>query len=194
MSFTTQTEGAIHSTKIPTGPTGKSGPPQKVDQFFRNFSGWTEPIHWVLDRNFHPEILVEWIAPIHNHLTWSQHIFEVKKSFVNKLNLLKRSSFLSRDILKDVYLKTILPSVSYALPIWGSFTNKDRFLALESLRCRAAKLINGLTRDMPSVEILKIAKWDSLHFMYKVKLATLAYKIFYDCTPPSIRLPPWGII
>ena len=52
-----------------------------------------------------------------------------------------------------------------------SVTNKDGFLALESLRCRAAKLINGLTRDMPSVEILKIAKWDSLHFMYKVKLA-----------------------
>ena len=37
--------GAIHSTKIQTGPTGKSGPPQKVDLFFRNFSGWTEPIH-----------------------------------------------------------------------------------------------------------------------------------------------------
>ena len=31
---------------------GKSGPPQKVDPFFRNFSGWTKPIHWVLDRNF----------------------------------------------------------------------------------------------------------------------------------------------
>ena len=45
-------KGAIHSTKIPTGPTGKSGPPQKVDQFFRNFFGWTEPIHWVLDRTF----------------------------------------------------------------------------------------------------------------------------------------------
>ena len=23
-----------------------------MGQFFRNFSGWTEPIHWVLDRNF----------------------------------------------------------------------------------------------------------------------------------------------
>ena len=43
---------SFHSTKIPTGPTGKIGPPQKVDPFFRNFSGWTEPIHWVLDRNF----------------------------------------------------------------------------------------------------------------------------------------------
>ena len=39
------TLGAIHSTKIQTGPTGKRGPPQKVDLFFRNFSGWTEPIH-----------------------------------------------------------------------------------------------------------------------------------------------------
>ena len=48
----THTFDAIHSTKIPTAPTGKSGPPQKMDQFFRNFSGWTEPIHWVSDRNF----------------------------------------------------------------------------------------------------------------------------------------------
>ena len=46
------TQGVIHSTKIPTGPTGKSGPHQKADPFFRIFSGWTEPIHWVLDRNF----------------------------------------------------------------------------------------------------------------------------------------------
>ena len=39
------TMGVIHSTKHQTGPTGQGGPPQKVDQFFRNFSGWTEPIH-----------------------------------------------------------------------------------------------------------------------------------------------------
>ena len=29
-----------------TVPTKKTGPPRKVDHFFRNFSGWTEPIHW----------------------------------------------------------------------------------------------------------------------------------------------------
>ena len=43
--------GAIHSTKIPTGATGKSGPPQKVDQYFRNSSGWNEPIHRVFGSN-----------------------------------------------------------------------------------------------------------------------------------------------
>ena len=39
--------------QIPTGPTAKSGPLQNVDPFFRNFSGWTKPIHWsVLHGNF----------------------------------------------------------------------------------------------------------------------------------------------
>ena len=52
--------------------------------------------------------------------------------------------------------------------------------------CPGIITLYGFTRDMPTVEILKIAKWDSLHFMYKVKLATLAYKIFYDCSPPSM--------
>ena len=42
--------GTVHFDR--TGPTEKSGPPRKVNHFFRNFSGWTEPIHSVLDRNF----------------------------------------------------------------------------------------------------------------------------------------------
>ena len=48
---------AIHSTKIQTGSTGKS---VQVDQSFRNSSGWTEPILWVLDRNF--SFQFEWIV------------------------------------------------------------------------------------------------------------------------------------
>ena len=47
--------GTIHATKIPTGPTGKSGRPQKVDQFFETFpvgpNGSTE--FWTkISRNF----------------------------------------------------------------------------------------------------------------------------------------------
>ena len=50
--------GAIHSTKIPTGPTGKSGPPQRWTSFFQTFPvGRNQSIEsWT-------KILVEWIAP-----------------------------------------------------------------------------------------------------------------------------------
>ena len=104
----------------------------------------------------------------------------------NKPRIFKRSRFLPCHMLLDLYFKIILPSVTYAWLIWGSFTNKDGFHALESLHCRAARLIYCFTRDMPSVDVLKEAKWDSLFSMYKVRLATLAYKFFNDCAPASM--------
>ena len=52
-----------------TGPTRKRGPPQKVDQFFRNFSGWTEPIHLVLNRNFR-KFWLNRSRPILHDKTW----------------------------------------------------------------------------------------------------------------------------
>ena len=42
--------GTVHFDRA--GPTEKSGPPREVGRYFRNFSGWTEPFHSVLDRNF----------------------------------------------------------------------------------------------------------------------------------------------
>ena len=61
--------GAIHSTNIQTGPTGKSGPPQNVDQLFRN---WTDPLSF--GPKF-PEILVEWIAPVRSH-SWHVKVLD----------------------------------------------------------------------------------------------------------------------
>ena len=42
--------GTVHFDR--TGPTEKCNPPREVGRYFRNFSGWTEPFHSVLDRNF----------------------------------------------------------------------------------------------------------------------------------------------
>ena len=52
-----------------------------------------------------------------------KHLTDVKKSFVNKLNLLKRGSFLSRDAQLDLYFQVILPSVLYGLVVWGGCFN-----------------------------------------------------------------------
>ena len=43
---------------------------------------------------------------IDNKLTWTKHILELKRGFVNKLNLIKRSRFLPRNSLLDLYFKT----------------------------------------------------------------------------------------
>ena len=68
--------------------------------------------------------------------------------------------------------KVILPSVTYALPIWWCGTNKNEFNSLESMHCMAARVIYNLPHDMPSEDVRKTANWDSLFDTYKVKIAT----------------------
>ena len=124
---------------------------------------------------------------IDNNLTWSKHISELKRGFVKKLNLIKRGRFSPRNSLLDLYLKVILSSVTYALPIWGCCTNKNEFNSLEPIHCRAARVIYNLLRDMPSEDVRKTANWDFLFDTYKVKIATLIYNIYNRITPPCLE-------
>ena len=69
---------------------------------------------------------IEWVkhtrllgVNIDERLSWSHLLTDVKKNFVNKLNFQKRSLFLSRNALLDLYFKIILPSVLYGLGCLG---------------------------------------------------------------------------
>ena len=58
--------------------------------------------------------------------------------------------------------------------------------SLESIRCRAARVIYNFPRDKPSEDVRKIANWDSLFVIYKVKIATLIYNICNRITPSCL--------
>ena len=83
--------------------------------------------------------------------------------------------------------KVILPSVTYAPPIWWCGTNKNEFNSLESMHCMAARVIYNLPHDMPSEDVRKTAKWDSLFDTYKVKIATLIRNIHNRITPSCLE-------
>ena len=69
-----------------------------------------EPINWV-NRSRLLGVTID------SRLDWAQHILDAKKSFVNKLNLLKASRFLPKDLLLALYFKVILPSITYSLVV-----------------------------------------------------------------------------
>ena len=66
---------------------------------------------------------IEWVPKsrllgmiIDEKLTWTPHMLELKKSFANKLGLLKKSRFLPRNVRQDLYFKIILPYSDYGDP------------------------------------------------------------------------------
>ena len=92
---------------------------------------------------------------VDDKLSWIPHMLELKKNFSNKLDLLKRSRFLPRKVLslEMSCFSVILPSVMYGIVLWGSCTNSDLVKSVNSLHCRAARIIFNLPRDMPSTEV-----------------------------------------
>ena len=128
---------------------------------------------------------IEWVkrtrlldVTIDERLSWSHHLPDVKKNFVNKLNLLERSSFLSRNALLDLYFKIILPSGLCGLVVWGGCPDADLLHWLEILHRRAARIIYNLPRDMPTEGVYRLSNWNTLTFCYKLRLIKLLHSVF----------------
>ena len=59
--------------------------------------------------------------------------------------------------------------------IWANGSNSELFKSMDKLHGRAAKLIYNLGNDTSYEDALKIAKWHSLAYIYKIKLMHNAY-------------------
>ena len=70
-----------------------------------------------------PVYLENSVSRVDQILTWTANLLDAKKSLAKKMDLLKRSHFLPRGILKNFYFKVILPAVKYGLVLWGSCCN-----------------------------------------------------------------------
>ena len=117
-----------------------------------------------------------------DRLTWPPHLSEVKNSLANKLILLRKSKsrFLPKSVLEQFYFSVILPSITYGLVIWVNGSNSEPFRSIDTLHGRAAKLIYNLGNDTSYEDALKIAKWHSLAYIYKIKLFKFMHNAYND--------------
>ena len=90
---------------------------------------------------------------------------------------------LPSHVLEEIYYKGIVPSITYCIAVWGS-CSPATFNALEQLHIKAAKLIYKLPSETPDDNVLQIAKWMPLSYMYKRRLASIMYQA-YNNTPCS---------
>ena len=73
-------------------------------------------------------------------LSWSEHVSQVRKTFVHKVKAMKRMKYQPVKTLQETYFKTIIPSLTYCILIWGNCSTA-LFSSLESTHSRAAGII-----------------------------------------------------
>ena len=80
---------------------------------------------------------------IDNHLRVDVQGKLVSKSFAAKVSQLKRMRFLPVKVQEEIYFKTIITAVAYALTVWGTYP-LPLFNDLEKIHVRAAKIIHQI--------------------------------------------------
>ena len=123
---------------------------------------------------------------VDHKFSWVPHTLELKRSFVNKLCLLKKLRFLPRKMLQDFYLRVISPSVNYGLILWGACCNSDILDSLERLHCRAARISFNLPKDMTPHDALERAEWFTIRFYYKLAIFKCMHKAYNRRLPSTL--------
>ena len=80
------------------------------------------------------------LGELYFRLSWSEHVSQVRKTFVHKVKAMKRMKYQPVKTLQETYFKTIIPSLTYCILIWGNCSTA-LFSSLESTHSRAAGII-----------------------------------------------------
>ena len=123
---------------------------------------------------------------IDNKLSWKPQVEAMCKKFSSKLKFLKRLKRLPSHVLEEIYYKGIISSVTYCIAIWGT-CSVPLFNDIEKLHIRAAQLIHRIPETTVDHEVLRIANWKPISYIYKCCLATIMHQVCYNNTPDLVK-------
>ena len=117
-------------------------------------------------------------------LNWKSQIDNVSSDLSSKLKKLRRIKSLPPSTLETIYFKGILPSALYGIAVWESCA-PETLQNLENAHIRAARLIHKIHPSISKSDVLQIANWKSVGYMYKRRVACLTYQALYDKELPA---------
>ena len=122
---------------------------------------------------------------IDNKLSWHSQVDTVKASFSKKIGALRRMSYLPKSTLEEIYFKTIIPSITYGISVWGNCSQSLRN-SLDHIHARAYRIINRLPSSQESSSCLLQCNWLPISYLYKRCILLKMHQIFAGAAPSQI--------
>jgi hypothetical protein len=117
---------------------------------------------------------------IDNKLSWNAQVDLVKASFSKKVGALRRMSYLPKSALEEIYFKTIIPSVTYGMSVWGNCSQLLLY-SLDHIHACACRIINHLPSSLDSnLLCLSQSNWLPIDYLYKRRIPS-----FHRINAPS---------
>ena len=98
---------------------------------------------------------------------------------MQKVRAMKRMKYVLVKTLQEIYFKTIVPSLTYCILIWGSCSTAV-FSSLDSIHSREARIIFNLNSSMSVAECFLNSHWPSIPYFYKKSALLFMDKVHFD--------------
>ena len=118
-------------------------------------------------------------------LSWHSQVDVVKASFSKKIGALRRMSYLPKSTLEEIYFKTIIPSITYGISVWGN-CSQSLLNSLDHIHARACRIINRLPSSQESSSCLLQCNWLPINYLYKRRILLKMHQIFVGAAPSQI--------
>ena len=110
----------------------------------------------------------------------------IVKSYGAKLSQIKRMKYLPKNVLVEIYYKSVIANVTYCITVWGT-CSPPLFEVLEHIHVRAAKLIYNIKDEkFTDEQILQKVGWRKLEYIYKRRILSVMHDIYYNKTPSTL--------
>ena len=114
---------------------------------------------------------------IDNKLSWHSQVDVVKASFSKKIGALRRMSYLPMLTLEEIYFKTIIPSITYGISVWGN-CSQSLLNSLDHIHARACRIVNRLPSSQESSSCLLQCNWLPINYLFKERISLKMHQIF----------------
>lgn len=112
---------------------------------------------------------------------WLSKIF-----ILQKMDALRRISYLPELVLDEIYFKTIIPSVTYTISMWRN-CSQSLLHSLDHIHARACRIINHLPSKLDDSICLSKCNWLTFDYLYKKRILLKMYQVWTESAPRPIQ-------
>ena len=124
---------------------------------------------------------------IDDKLLWKDHINEISAKVSKGLGIMRRiKTFVTQSVMQSLYNSLILSYFDYCNMVWEN-TAKYNLQKIQKMQNRAARILTGSSYDVPTTDLMRQLKWQTLEDRRDHKKALLMHKVKNGTAPDLIK-------
>ena len=122
---------------------------------------------------------------IDDKLSWKDHINEISAKVSKGLGIMRRIKTFVTQVMQSIYNSLILPYFDYCNMVWEN-TTKYNLQKIQKMQNRAARILTGSSYDVPTTDLMRQLKWQTLEDRRGNKKTLLMHKNGTARTAPDL--------